>query len=67
VIEAPFLDTPKRIEALFLATLSRLPSDEETATMQEHVDKASPGVERKQAFADIFWVLLNSTEFALNH
>jgi len=67
IVEAPFLDTPGRIETLFLATLTRRPSPDELATMQAHVDGADSADGRKQALADVFWALLNSAEFVLNH
>jgi hypothetical protein len=67
IVEAPFLDTPGRIETLFLATLTRRPSPDELATMQAHVDAADSADGRKQALADVFWALLNSAEFVLNH
>jgi hypothetical protein len=64
VIEAPFLDGPGKIEALYLATLSRKPSAKELARLTRHVEKADqPG----EALADVFWALLNSAEFVLNH
>src|SRR5438128_5225294 len=37
VIEAPFLDGPGKIEALYLATLSRKPSAQELARLTRHV------------------------------
>lgn len=67
IVEAPFFDTPKRIEALFLATLSRRPNSEELAKMQAHVDRAASPERQNLALADIFWALLNSAEFVLNH
>jgi hypothetical protein len=67
VIEAPFFDMPGKIETLFLATLTRRPSPDELATMQAHVDAADSDDARKQALADVFWALLNSAEFVLNH
>jgi Protein of unknown function (DUF1549)/Protein of unknown function (DUF1553) len=63
VVGAPFLDTSGRLETLFLAAFSRRPSDEETAKFLAY---AKSGHEDKR-LADIFWALLNSTEFALNH
>ena len=35
--------------------------------MKEFVQKSDTAPKQKQALADIFWALLNSTEFALNH
>jgi hypothetical protein len=67
VVEAPFLSHAERVEALFLATLSRKPSDEEAAALVGHVESGGPAKDPKKALADVFWALLNSAEFALNH
>jgi hypothetical protein len=53
----------RRIEELYLVTLSRNPRPEE---LQRLLGYAAAG-DRKQALRDIFWSLLNSTEFILNH
>jgi hypothetical protein len=53
----------KRIEDLYLATLSRMPRPDEMKRLLEY---AAEGDE-KQTLRDIFWALLNSTEFVLNH
>jgi hypothetical protein len=53
----------RRIEELYVATLSRRPRPEETRRL---LDYATAG-DSKQALRDIFWSLLNSTEFVLNH
>lgn len=62
--EAPFLDSAKRIELLYLAALSRSPSAEEARLMGKHL--AASGDNQDQ-LADVLWVLINSAEFALNH
>jgi hypothetical protein len=67
VLDAPFLDTSESIEVLFLATLTRRPTSDEMTRMKDVVDQADSEPKRKQAIADIFWALLNSSEFALNH
>jgi hypothetical protein len=67
VIEAPFLNTPERIEALFYAALSRAPRPEELDRFRAYVDNGGPEKDPKKALADVFWALLNSSEFALNH
>lgn len=56
----------RRIQELYLVTLSRAPRPEESKRLLDHVAATSPG-EGKQALRDIFWSLLNSTEFLLNH
>jgi hypothetical protein len=67
VLDAPFLDTAERIEILFLATLTRRPTTDEMTRMKDLVDQADSEPKRQQAIADIFWALLNSSEFVLNH
>jgi hypothetical protein len=67
VAESPFLDTPGKIEALYLAALSRRPRPEEVARMVVYVDSGGPVHDPKHALADVFWALLNSAEFTLIH
>jgi hypothetical protein len=64
--ETPHLKTPERIEMLYLATLSRLPTERELQIALHHVSKADASREPER-LADVFWVLLNSAEFRLNH
>lgn len=66
-IDAPFLSDAERVDALFLATLSRLPSAEEQTLFAEAIAEGSNPAERRQALSDSFWALLNTTEFAFNH
>jgi hypothetical protein len=51
------------IEQLFLATYSRLPTDEERAAVQAAFEQE----ERAVAAQDLFWALLNAKEFTFNH
>jgi hypothetical protein len=67
VADAPFLSNAQRIEALFLATLSRNPSEQESKELGEYVDSGGAASDGRKALADVFWALLNSAEFALNH
>ncbi|REK19235.1 MAG: DUF1553 domain-containing protein [Planctomycetota bacterium] len=67
VADAPFLSDEERIDSLFMATLSRRPDAEERARFVEYVGRDDSPGEHKQALADVFWALLNSAEFALNH
>jgi hypothetical protein len=66
VVEAPFLQNEDRLETLYLAALSRKPHKEELDVLMKHVESKSSDEERKQAFAEIFWGLLNSPEFVLS-
>jgi hypothetical protein len=63
----PSRSTAQRIEDLFLAVLARSPRPEESERLVKYVEEGSPGEERTAALRDVFWALLNSTEFILNH
>jgi hypothetical protein len=68
VLTFPKYDTSdKRIEWLFKAALSRLPRPEETARLVRYVDSGGPKKNSEAALTDVFWALLNSSEFMLNH
>src|SRR5262249_52147320 len=67
VADAPFLDTSSKIETLYLATLSRKPKDRETSRLLRYVEDGKDTEERSHKLADVFWALLNSSEFILNH
>jgi Protein of unknown function (DUF1549)/Protein of unknown function (DUF1553) len=62
----PLLSPMDRIEALYVATLSRKPTPEELRRMNQYVETGSEG-KLKQRLSDVMWVLLNSAEFRLNH
>lgn len=65
VVEAPFLKETEKLDTLFLAAYSRLPRAEERERLLK-VIRAKPGADaQKQAYANIFWALLNSPEFVL--
>jgi Protein of unknown function (DUF1553)/Protein of unknown function (DUF1549) len=67
VVSAPFLSTQQKVEALFVATLSRPPSEAEQTAFVAHVDAAEGDKTRRTAYGDLFWALLNSSEFLMNH
>lgn len=54
----------KVIERLYLTALSRRPSAEETQRMLTYMKGQS---DPRTAYGDILWVLINTSEFALNH
>jgi hypothetical protein len=71
VLEAPFFNEKSRIETIYLATMSRMPTEKELEKAQSFIGRASTGDDMKkanaEAIADVFWALLNSTEFVFNH
>jgi hypothetical protein len=66
ILEAPWLDSAGRVEALFLAALSRPPSGAERERFVGHLDRGGERDARRR-LADVFWTLLNSSEFLFNH
>jgi hypothetical protein len=56
-------DSDAVITEVFLATVSRLPSEAERKAVQDAITAEN----RNEVFADLFWALLNSKEFAFNH
>jgi hypothetical protein len=53
------------LDDLFLASFGRLPRDSEAQRVLAHVRKDA--ATREEAYADVLWALLNSTEFLFNH
>ena len=66
IADAPYLDTHGRIELLYLTALSRKPDENETQQLSDYIAAAS-SANKNAALADVFWSLLNSAEFVLNH
>ena len=67
VADFPALGTADRIEALYLASLGRRPRPGEQTRLVAYVDGGGASKDSRQALADVFWALLNSSEFLLNH
>ncbi len=65
VTEFPLMSDSERLETLFLAALARRPSPSERDRFLRFLDTHPDG--QAAALSDIFWVLLNSSEFLLNH
>jgi hypothetical protein len=59
--------TARRVETLYLMVLSRLPRPDETARFARYIESGGTSGDPRQAVADIYWALLNSSEFMLNH
>jgi hypothetical protein len=74
IADSPFATTEERLEALYLASLSRRPQAREIDRASRFIQAAlaRPGTKdrdraSRNALADVFWALLNSPEFSLNH
>jgi hypothetical protein len=57
-------DDDEALDELTLATLSRPPTDKERAAFAEYRKKKK---DRREAFSDLLWALVNTKEFILNH
>lgn len=57
----------KRIDTIYLRVLSRYPTQDESRRLKSFLLKRKKAVEQAQAYSDIFWALLNSSEFNFNH
>jgi hypothetical protein len=66
VTDSSFMSTAEKIETLFLAALSRKPTSDEARKMLAYVEKQGSKNEKK-GLSDVYWALLNSTEFKFNH
>ena len=52
------------LEEMYLATVCRLPSERERTLLLARIERAA---DRRAAFEDVLWALLNSKEFLFNH
>ena len=66
VVDFPLMSTAERVEALYLAAFSRKPRADESSRMVKYVDSGGAAGDPKKALSDVFWALLNSSEFLFN-
>lgn len=59
-------ETPERVEHIYLTVLSRKPTAKEHTFFKRYLDRSNYR-EKRLAYEDLYWVLLNSAEFSLNH
>jgi hypothetical protein len=59
-------DPQRQVEAAYLAVLTRRPTPTEWAHFVTRLHDVSPR-QRGQALEDLYWTLVNSTEFSWNH
>jgi hypothetical protein len=59
--------TARKVQELYLITLSRRPRPEETERFVKYIESGGPAGDPTKALTDVFWALLNSTEFYFNH
>lgn len=65
-LSAPHLSNEERIAALFLATLTRGPTENERELFATHLNEFGQGSDRPTALGDLLWTLLNGTEMVFN-
>jgi hypothetical protein len=63
------LERPARdkLRTMFYMLLSRPPREEELTRLVPYMESGGPSHNPQQAIEDIYWALLNSPEFLLNH
>lgn len=66
VVGLPDTTNAERVESLYLVTLGRKPTEAEKERLVRYVEKSGTADEARR-FSDVFWMLLNSAEFRLNH
>lgn len=67
IVDVPFMTLEQKIDTLFLAALSRTPRQEERDRLVTYAQRGGAQSDPAAALADVFWVLLNTSEFMFNH
>jgi hypothetical protein len=67
VIDSPFMDTREKLDTLYLSTLSRPMRPDEAEKMVKYVESGGKTKNYNKALSDVYWALLNCSEFILNH
>jgi hypothetical protein len=60
----------ERLERIFLTVLCRRPTPRELSSFVPYVKTAATNTKKepaKEPYEDVFWVLVNSSEFLFNH
>ncbi len=65
ITDSPFLQTGDRVETLFMAVLTRRPTSEESAAIEQLLESKSDDAARQRVMSELLWALLNSPEFVL--
>jgi hypothetical protein len=65
-LEAPFLSDNERIDQMFLAAFSRYPTPNERSRLPDLLATAG-ATDRRRVLSNLFWAMLNSSEFNTNH
>jgi hypothetical protein len=59
--------TEKKLTSMYYLTLSRPPRAEEVQRLVPYLNSGGPSHNNQRAYEDVYWALLNSPEFLLNH
>ncbi len=59
-------DPERAVDVTYLCSLARLPTEKERRYFAQRLKEAK-GSERQAVIEDLFWALINSTEFSWNH
>jgi hypothetical protein len=66
VLSSPFMTFDEQIDTVFIAVLSRHARDTELQVVKRNFE-SRPDAVREQHLGNLFWVLVNSSEFNTNH
>ena len=61
-LDAPFFSDPQRVETVFLACLSRMPTDAESKMFLDFLVNEQSEASRWDRLSDLTWILLNTAE-----
>jgi hypothetical protein len=67
VYDTPFMDTRGKLDTLYLSVLSRPMRPDEAEKMVKFVESGGKRKDSRKALADVYWAILNCSEFMLNH
>lgn len=65
VLEYPGWNNDQRMEAIYLAVLARRPTADEAQAVAEML--TDDAIQQELVLSDLYWALLNSSEFMFNH
>lgn len=67
IVEFPAMSNQQKLETLFMTSLGRRPVESERKRFSAYLESGGVTKDKNAALADVFWALLNSSEFLLNH
>ena len=67
IADFPLMSDDEKLDTLFIAALSRKSTESERASFGKFLKDGGTNKNPQEAMADVFWALLNGSEFLLNH